>query len=58
MVNSHAKGVELSLTARIPNTQVRPRSGRRTNEPMKTDLDVVYKFIVVNMDVMYLYYVQ
>ena len=42
MMKSHAKGVELSLTARIPNTQVRPRSGSRTNEPMKTDLYVVY----------------
>ena len=44
MVKSHANGLELSLTARIPKTQVRPRRGRRTSEPMKTALDMVRKF--------------
>jgi hypothetical protein len=38
MVKSHANNVEFALTARMPKTQVRPRSGRRTSDPIKMNL--------------------
>ena len=38
MVKSHANTVELALTVRIPNTQVRPSSGRRTSDPININL--------------------
>ena len=38
MVKSHANNVELALTARIPKTHVRPSSGRRTSDPINTNL--------------------
>ena len=38
MVKSHANKVELALTARMPKTQVRPSSGRRTSDPININL--------------------
>ena len=55
IVKSQAKGAELALTARMPKTQVRPRSGRRASDPMKTDLGILggKKFQSINEFIIY-----